>query len=209
MMSEMNGVKCIEKKNVTKKTTNKKTFRKMQIISFCVEAGLRLFLAVIRKQSSENQHACVWNYKHFLFGFSALDIQLRALGRLCGTFRSNPHLFAFNVWICSYLKASIWTCVMTPAQACPTSVLVLVAFEAQMGAGPQWLARQSTVRPRAAASPVTSVLCWCIEWAPMPKHHFTFLGLLKCPYFNKKVHFSCFLCTQTKKRKTKHKIHMM
>lgn len=109
-------------KNVTKKTTNKKTFRKTQIISFCVEAGLRLFLAVIRKQSSENQHACVWNYKHFLFGFPALDIQFRALGRLCGAFRSNPHLFAFNVWICSYLKASIWTCVMTPAQAPPPQV---------------------------------------------------------------------------------------
>lgn len=91
----------------------------------------------------------------------------------------------------------------------PTSVLVLVAFEAQVGTGPQWLARQSTVRPSAAASPVASVLCWCIERAPMPKHRFTFLGLLKCPYFNKKVHISCFLCTQTKKRKTKHKIHMM
>ena len=36
MMSEMNGVKCFEKKNVPKKTTNQKTFRKTQVISHSV-----------------------------------------------------------------------------------------------------------------------------------------------------------------------------
>lgn len=176
---------------------------------FCVRAGSQSFLvslllefAVICKQSLEHHHGCVWNYRCFLFGFPALASCPVLWAGCAAPLQPDPDLSTFSVWVCFYLKASLWTRAVTHAQA--WLLHAVVDFEAQVEADPLW---PSKPRGPECCHLLSGIHTWCIAellWGIHDQpHHFAFLGLLKCPYFNGNFHLSCFLGTQIKKRKTK------
>lgn len=129
------------------------------------------------------------------------------LGRQCCSFPTRPQSLCFQ-FVNLFLFENYH--LHTGNDICPGRASAYFDDVWGTGGNTQW-AKQSALS--AATCHVTPILCWDITEQPRGTHAWTYnfilLGLFKCPYFNGKFHLSCFLGTQIKTRKTKHKTHIM
>lgn len=105
-------------------------------------------------------------------------------------------------------SVSVWKLPSAHGHTCPG--LASACFGCLWGTGRngKWVSALSGI-----TCYVAPIVSWVITerlWGTHAQtHHFTLLSLFKCPYFNGKFHLFCFLGTQIKTRKTKHKTHMI
>lgn len=129
------------------------------------------------------------------------------LGRLCCSFPTQPQSLCFQC-VSLFLFENYHLHIGN--DICPG--LASACFDSLWGTGGnrQWVKQLAL---SAATCYVAPILCWDITEQPWGTHaqtyHFTLLDLFKCLYFNGKFHFSCFLGTQIKTRRTKHKTHII